>query len=404
MSSHNGIEPTHRSTADSWNYYVGIIDKLTDVWRLVVVVSVVGLASLAWCRLSSIVNQLRHGMESFPSGACERALSMQSFKDALANGDMQVARYGVKASRAKSLAFWKDYRKKHSALTDIDIRALQRKEAANRKRAKRRSDIANGVGTMGRLILEHEWRKLCVGDYAEEVWKNKLSFVPVVSLGRVGSENLSKLRKVNERLVEVVRLRGGASKIKRHASKTKSHQTGTSLGRTVVSGGRIPAALSDINQDVERPSGTIQFKKFPDATLQRETIEVVTDCVEEAFGSQGWYKAAKTCFAEVPRDRRLPHSSLPASNIWWSWKSHKSPVHIDTNVVPPCFVFCPYTYAGAELLCNGRKMPLDSGLVVGGSWHRFPHCNNNLLDNKVERYSFVVYFDYRMLNKSFLTK
>lgn len=331
---------------------------------------------------------------NFPHGPHERALAISAFEKTVREGDVKKIKFGVKSSRATSLAFWRDYREKNPSLTASDIRALQRRIAALRKKQKRQSDRANGVGTQGVLITGHAWRRLQLGDY--KMWEVKLSFIPTVSIGRFGKENLAKLQKVHEQLVKAVRLRGGAK-------KTTKHQSGTSVGRTVMSGGRIAATLRNKHRHVERPSGTIQLKNFVDASLQKETIETVTACVEEAFGCQGWYKAAKSCFANVPEERRLPFSSLPASNIWWSWTSHKSQAHIDTNVVPPCFVMCPYSYCGAELLCGNRRMPLDAGCVVGGSWHRLPHCNDKLL-NDTERYSFVVYFDYRMLNESYLVK
>jgi hypothetical protein len=95
---------------------------------------------------------------------------------------------------------------------------------------------------------------------------------------------------------------------------------------------------------------------------------------------------------------------LPGSNIWWNWNDHESEEHIDWNAVAPCFVLTPYTYRGAELLCgigSGEilKVPMKAGQVVGGSWQRFPHCSDKLKSG--ERFSFVVYFDYRMLSDNY---
>lgn len=97
----------------------------------------------------------------------------------------------------------------------------------------------------------------------------------------------------------------------------------------------------------------------------------------------------------------LPNSSLPGAQIWWNWNTTKSRSHIDDNAVSPCFVLTPYTYRGAELLsgANDLKIPMKAGKVEGGSWQRFPHCNDILLD--LERYSFVVYFDERMLQENY---
>jgi len=338
-------------------------------------------------------------MSNSPKGSKAQASAVASFKAALRNnnGTERQNKCGVKASRAESLAFWNHFRQRNPNVTADEIRAMQRQLAAIRKKYKRGVDRSNGVSTTGYLLTAHSWRRLDFGDDDEGLWRKKLSFIPVVSVGSFGEENLAKLRLVHESLVEVVRLRGGGR-------KTTKHQTGKSLGRTVMSGGRVPDTLRQGNPAVTHVSGTIQLAKFADEGLQKEVTKVVTACVEEAFGKEGWYKAAKQCFAGVQVDRRLPESSLPASNIWWSWNSHKSQAHIDANAVPPCFVFCPYSYNGAELLCcDNRKIPLTAGRVVGGSWHRFPHCNDTLYGDE-DRYSFVVYFDYRMLKRSFLTK
>jgi len=336
--------------------------------------------------------------KSFPMSATDRASAVAAFKASLEGDEKRSDKLGVTVSRASSLAFWKHYRKKNASLTDKEVHMMRRKVAAIRKRQKRALDRECGIGTNGKLLVEHRWRMLEMGDYKETTWQKKLSFIPVLSVGRFGASNLAKLQTVQERLVDAVRLRGGATK------QTKKHQSGSSLGRTVMSGGRLPRALRK-DHSADPVSGTIQLKKFCDSQLQSDAIEAVTACIEEAFGNQAWYKVAKECFKMVPNERRLPNSSVPGLNLWWSWNTHKSVAHIDANTVPPCFVLCPYTYHGAELLCAAgrRKIPLVAGRVVGGSWQRFPHCNDALLDDRV-RYVFVAYFDYRMLSSSYITK
>ena len=349
--------------------------------------------------LSSVVlNVLDEFNVSFPEGAAARAAAIALFEATLRNGRRRGSYCGVKASRAESLAFWDWCRRQNPTVTACTIRALQRKVAALRKKRKRSLDRLNGVGTMGDLLSEHRWRTLSLGDHEEKVWREKLSFVPVVSIGSFSSQNVRKLQEVQERLVKAVRLRGGAH-------KTKTHQSGRSVGRTVVSGGRVPSDVRERNASVNHVSGTVQLAKFTNERLQKDVTAMLTACIEEAFGDRGWYKAAKLCFEKVPLDWRLPGSSLPASSIWWNWNSRKSRVHIDTNAVLPCFVLCPYSREGAELLCAAgeRKIPMSVGRVVGGCWHRFPHCND-VLRGKDKRYSFVVYFDSRMLNRSYLAK
>jgi len=248
--------------------------------------------------------------------------------------------------------------------------------------------------------MNQQWRVLQMGDFAEKRWMEKLSFIPVVHIKPFGVENLAKLQEVHERLVDAVRIRGGAKGIK----GTKKHQKGTSLGRTVAPGGERPSICKERHHHY---SGTIQLKHHEHEELrdlQVEVQQVLTACIEEAFGQVHWYKVAKEVFRRVPANRRLPNSSVPASNIWWNWNDHQSQVHIDWNAVAPCFVLTPYTYKGAELLCqaNNVKIPMKAGQIVGGGWHRFPHCNDKLLS--VDRYSFVVYFDYRCLCDTYWVK
>jgi hypothetical protein len=237
-----------------------------------------------------------------------------------------------------------------------------------------------------------------MGDHKEEVWRDKLSFIPLAKTNNFGEKNQARLRRIQDRL-EAIRIRGGLN-----ITATNKHQNGTSFGMTVCPGGRRP------NNPRERHShfsGTIQLKQFKDQELQstqKEVIACITACIEEAYGRSHWYVACKEAFKNVPLNRRLPESSLPALNIWWSWNEHESVPHIDINTTAPCFVLTPYTYNGAELLCgtNLLKIPLKAGNVVGGSWNRHPHCNDTLLSG--DRFSFVAYFDYRMLGPTYWLK
>lgn len=172
------------------------------------------------------------------------------------------------------------------------------------------------------------------------------------------------------------------------------------MGMTVAPGGRKPRKP---RTRARHYSGTVQLKRYKDPTmhaLQSEAIEVLTACIEEAFGHIPWYKACKKAFDNIPQHRRLPDSNLPASGIWWNWNVTRSKSHIDDNVLMPCFVLTPYTYHGAELLsATGFKIPMEAGKIVAGSWARIPHCNDTLVSG--DRYSFVVYFDHCMLDENY---
>ena len=324
---------------------------------------------------------------------------MEAFENAVSQGHFASlsSRRLQRSSRQEALAKWKKIRAENPSLSEADVKALQQKEAAARKKITREANRKNGVSTKGELSMRNLWRVLRMGDFKEEIWKEKLSFVPIAHVGTFGKDNLLRLQRLHNRLVEQVRLRGGGQE----ATATKKHQTGVSLGMTATGGGRRP------NNSQEQSigySGTVQLKKFANPImrqLQEEAIATLTICIEEAFGRSPWYQAAKKVLKHVPLNRRLPNSSLPASSIWWNWNEHKSKPHVDDNAVSPCFVLTPYTYDGAALLsgASNRKIPMVAGEVVGGSWQSFPHCNDTLRSG--DRYSFVVYLDYRMLRESY---
>jgi len=333
----------------------------------------------------------------FP-GPQQRSKAVAAFQGEVHRGNFVTveSRRLAKSSRSKALAKWKMIKEQNPSLSREDIKKMQRHQAVERKRAARQAYRENGVSSKGQLTLGNKWRVLEMGNHKEDIWKKKLSFVPVAQVRAFSKGNLAKLQELQERLVAAMRLRGGDV-----ATKTKKHQKGVSLGLTVISGGKRPNNPQELSNSY---SGTIQLKKHSPTELrmlQNEVTATITACIEEAFGGVNWYKAVKEAYKKVPHNRRLPDSSLPASNIWWNWNVNKSTSHIDANAMPPCFVLTPYTYNGAELLCSASnlKIPLIAGQVIGGAWQRFPHCNDQLFGD--ERYSFVAYFDHRMLCESY---
>ena len=335
-----------------------------------------------------------------PMGPKLRKEAEETFRVCVKRGDFNgvLSNRRQRTSRKEALALWNAFREENPWMTEEDVSAVQKLVKSWKRKQARETSRANGVSSRGRLVTNQQWRVLQMGDYDEKTWMAKLSFVPIAQIASYGAENLKRLQDVHERLVAAVRLRGGA------ATTTTKHQKGTSLGLTVAPGGRIPHACGERDSHY---SGTIQPKQHSRKELNNLQVEVqriLTACVEEAFGNTQWYKATKEAFRRVPANRRLPNSTMPASNIWWNWNDHSSEVHIDWNTVSPCFVLTPYTYEGAELLCqaNNMKIPLKAGQIVGGSWQRFPHCSDKL--RSTDRYSFVVYFDYRCLCKTYWVK
>ena len=226
-------------------------------------------------------------VSEFPKGAKERKLAKDEFNALLKALEKRLeVNLGVRTSRRASLAFWKHYKAVFPNTTAKEIKGAQQKVATYLLRKKRKTNQINGVSSRGRLLKDHLWRQLKLGDFEENSWGKKLSFVPVVKLGSFGAENLSRLRQVNQRLVQAIRLRGGGT-------ETGTHKKGASLGLTVESGGVIVNKLASIYPG-EHISGSLQLgKKIRpcDHVLREEVIRVVTACIEEAFGNQVWYRA-----------------------------------------------------------------------------------------------------------------
>jgi len=341
-------------------------------------------------------------MKLFAQAGCPgrkgRTIAVKAFQARVDRGDFSsvTSNLGLRGSREESLAFWQQLRKENPWMTDAYIKKLQARWKVAKRRETRQAERENGMGTKGRLLTNQRWRILSMGDREEEILK-KLSFLPVAQVGCFGKDNCWRLQKIHDRLAQKMLSRQGKGGAIR-ATKTKKHQNGASMGLTVAPGNTPPAVFKE---RADHYSGTVQLKKYEGELheLRMELIRAVTACVEEAFGSTHWYKVLKEAFKEVPSNRRLPNTTMPASNIWWNWNDHDSTSHIDWNAVAACFVFTPHTYEGAELLCDGLKIPLTAGKIVGGSWQRFPHCNDKLWGE--ERFSIVVYFDYRVLDRAY---
>jgi len=155
--------------------------------------------------------------------AFQRAVDGGAFKNITSN-------LQARSSRHLSLIKWAKFREENPSMLESDIKKLQRAEAAAKKKNGRQVRRLKGLTSKGRLF--EKWRVLEMGD-KEDTWKKKLSFIPMAEIKHFGQENLMRLQQLQDRLVEVVRLRGGA----RAATKTNKHQKGQSFGMTVAPGG-----------------------------------------------------------------------------------------------------------------------------------------------------------------------
>ena len=207
----------------------------------------------------------------------------------------------------------------------------------------------------------------------------------------------------------LVRERGAAG---RKPDRRDSNR-GYSIALTVAPGGiygdkdnGISGSIH-LNRNIIKPSQN----KYSDSRvycerLQMEVIDTIADVIEELYGNCSWYKATKAKLANIPKNRFLPGRNVPCSHIWYTSEPEVRHVHTDTNTLPPAFVFCPKTVTGGDLIVampdgSIQRVRLDAGVVAGGSWAQYPHCNEAVLQGHHRR-SFVVYLDHRSISSSYI--
>ena len=266
-----------------------------------------------------------------------------------------------------------------------------------------------GVVRRGKVALE---REDCFYPYQSAVMRELpnpvLSFVPPIVQRKIDVNHVERLRRLEDQLVNVMRIRGGYDKDARDSNRGKS------FGLTTVQGGTHSNKRKGISGSIHMNktlTGMSTTKKGACAELgidvdklQDEIVEAITDVIVRAFGKAPWFKAALHKFETVPKNRMLPGRQLPSSHIWWTSDPKFYHVHTDTNTVPPAFLVCVSDCKGGELCClppTGGPTIVDTSVptVVGGSWAQYPHCNLPVL--RGDRHSFVIYMDHRNLADSY---
>ena len=290
------------------------------------------------------------------------------------------------------------------------------------------------------------------GTAQQELLDGRMPYIPLFQIGTVSENGLTNLKRVEKQLILII---GGGG----YALDAPESSRGVPLGKTVSKGvsarrvdrqqagrskrkqgpreiplwgaGRVHIKI-DKTQHMRRPSSCFQQTKQKQINnsntdsgtdsddlhisgktilsrnitpeLQEEVINVVVDVIKDAFGSRPWFKAAVKQLAKVPLECQLPGrgSEIPCTDIWWTRDPQKLHAHVERDTVETAFVFCTETVAGGELLrldeLTGKPVAvhLKAGVVAGGSWARFPHCNGPGMGNKRRRI-FVVYLQNKIL-------
>jgi hypothetical protein len=229
----------------------------------------------------------------------------------------------------------------------------------------------------------------------------RLRFIPTASRRAMSKPSLEKLQALEEKLVmhfETMRLRGGVG----YTSDARDSNRGKSLARTVVSGGQYANKSSNISGSVHLNSN---LKSVP--LLQEEVNTVVTQIIIDVYGTLPWFRLLMFLLKDIPAERFIGDEALlPCSHIWWTRDPKSFHVHCDNNTTGAAFVFCANTASGGSLVgqrSDGtlHKTHLEEGLILGGAWAQYAHFNE---PTEVQRRSFVVYLDYRVLSSSYVSK
>ena len=234
-----------------------------------------------------------------------------------------------------------------------------------------------------------------------------MDFIPYFSIKTMTKEILQQMRNVQGNLE--FRIRGGAGARKPDA---RDSNRGNSIACCVVTGGKYADKSAGICGSIHI-NGNLVKKGLKDCTLdtnfllQCQVFATVSRVIVTLFGSSPWFRATMDKLRDIPDERLIPGRRIPCSHIWWTSDPKSFHVHTDTNTIPPAFVFCVETCLGGELMVtlpsgDVRVIPTTAGVVVGGKWAQFPHCNAPVIDGT--RHSFVCYLDNRSISKSWLCR
>ena len=315
--------------------------------------------------------------------------------------------------------FWAHYRENDLAEFSEDQRTKicndVKKSVKILGRTERRRWYGTALGKVGKKELSVLQKSRLSYTSGKLKVRDEFRFIPEIVVSRsISEKTLQQMEDVESRLI--LRLRGGG-----WDDCPARQSTGRSLGRTVVSGG------THANKDLGVSGSTHQSRHFSPqrdrprksvsamqrydnekiqlSELEDDLIDAVSNVLYEAFGRFRWYQVALEKLSGLPPERIVKGGKIPCSHIWWTSSNKAFNIHTDENTVGPAFLFTATTHEGGDLYshtCHGvQKVTLERGVVVGGRWAQLPHCSSE--SNKGRR-SFVLYLDYRMFSKNYVTR
>ena len=340
------------------------------------------------------------------------SLSTKERESSLEQQLRTLPRSELKSFRQKATTecreFWIGFRSSNPNISDADFLKIRQKCNARRMVYRREQQRKiHGVNWYGNLLPTTNKIPFQPGTFNHLPYQG-LSFVPALDIRKMPCDLIRRVDLLDNNLQELlVRQRSQAG---RKRDRRDSNQ-GYSIALTVAPGGKYGDKESGIsgsihlNRNIIKPLKKNTEEKVYCESLQKDVIETVADVIEYLYGNCPWYRAVVEKLADIPRTRFLPGRNIPCSHIWYTSDPQVRHVHTDTNTLPPAFVFCPKTVKGGDLIVampdgSIQRVCLNAGVVAGGSWAQYPHCNEKVSSS--DRRSFVVYLDHRSISQSYI--
>ena len=303
--------------------------------------------------------------------------------------------------------FWRSFCRKHG-VTDEEKKWLQYQLRLGRVRERRRLQRAGGMTWRGNTAGGKG--KLGMSNVTPNQLPNpRFAYIFPAYLGYIRRGTTQKAKAVQDRLIE--RLRGGAG-----CAHRSNANIGTNLGIRISPGGKyatgtrsgtcfMSTALSKRATAAPVFGEVVCPPEWEREGLHHEVLDMLSQVINDAFGTSPWYKKLMHDLSDIPKDRLLP--GIPCSGAWFSSNPQPHNWHVDTNTVAAVFAFCLETVEGGEVRVMMPHQTIDvhlkQGVVLGGTWAQYPHCNQPIAAG-AKRHSFVAYLDHRVLNNKYWTR
>ena len=308
-------------------------------------------------------------------------------------------------------AFWQHFSERYG-VTKEEKEWLQYQLRLRKNREMRKSQRSAGMTCRGNTVRGRR-QEVQMSECTLKSLPNPLfAYIRPINLGYLTPTTMKWAKDVQDRLL--LRLRGGAEPQVFHR---KQANQGVSLGMRIAPGGKYArenrSGTCFMSSALSRKTTTgsvfgensVKPHEWEKEELHDEVLDMVSTVITEAFGTSPWYKKLLSDLSKIPEDRLV--SGVPCSSVWFTSNPKPHKWHVDTNTLGAVFAFCLETVEGGEVSISMPhqtvNVHLKEGMVLGGTWAQYPHCNLPLVPGS-DRHSFIVYLDHRMLNSKYWTR